>query len=359
MHYRTFYLYLSIVLLAGCSSATDGNVDRGSDPQPRGERVLAVDVNEAEGESYDAVVNRANSVGANTFSLSIGWDDIETAPGIYNPAVDLLAIANSYYPTRNASVALMVGPVDTNNDRLPSDLKGKAFDDSVVVNRYKRLLDYLFSKIPDLDLAVLAIGNEVDFFLANDLEAWAAYKRFFDETSSYARQLRPGLNVGVKVTLAGLRGVRKEEARVLNEKSDAILTTHYPLNADFTVQDPSVVDADFDQVVELYPNRSIWFMELGYPSSPVCNSSEEKQGEFIREVFSAWDKHRGKIDYISFGIMSDRSQGAIDELSRYYGLNDQIFLEYLRTLGLRTYPNGGEDKVSWAVLKEEAVKRGW
>ncbi|MGE3799941.1 MAG: hypothetical protein AB7H80_02860 [Candidatus Kapaibacterium sp.] len=359
MHYHTLYLYLSIVLLAGCSSSTDGNVDRDSEPQRRGERILAVDVNEAEGESYDAVVNRANSVGANTFSLSIGWDDLETAPGIYNPAIDLLAIANAYYPTRSASVALMIGPIDTNNDRFPSDLKGKPFDDSAVVNRYKRLLDYIFSKIPDLDLAVLAIGNEVDVFLGNDVEAWATYQRFFKETASYARQLRPGLKVGVKVTLAGLRGTREKQARILNEKSDVILTTHYPLNGDFTVQDPSVISADFNQVVELYPNRSIWFMELGYPSSPVCNSSEEKQGEFIREVFSAWDKHREEINYISFGIMSDRSQEAVEEFARYYGLNDQIFLEYLRTLGLRTYPNGGEDKVSWAVLKEESAKRGW
>jgi len=91
---------------------------------------------------------------------------------------------------------------------------------------------------------------------------------------------------------------------MLNEKSDLLLTTHYPLNNDCTMQDPSVIQSIFNKIVAEYSAQPICFMELGYVSSPICN-------------------------------------------------------EYLRTLGLRTYPNGGQDKKSWIALEEEAEKRGW
>ena len=151
----------------------------------------------------------------------------------------------------------------------------------------------------------------------------------------------------------------KEQAIALNEKSDLLLTTYYPLNSDFTMQAPSVVNDVFDEIVAEYSTQPIWFMELGYASSSICNSSDEKQAEFIRQAFKGWDKHHDRIEYISFSIMSDRSQESVEEFGRYYGLSDQVFLEYLRTLGLRTYLNGGEDKEGWRVLKEEAEKRGW
>ena len=351
-------IFLTSAIFGGCGSST-GMDDDTEKVEPRGNRILTIDVNEAEGETYDDVINRANSVGAEIFSISIQWDELETAPEVYSPTVDLLGIANLYYPPRNAKVALMIGPIDTNNDRLPSDLKGKPYDDTAVINRYKRLLDYVFSKIPEVDLALLSIGNEVDGTLGSNPDTWRAYKRFFDEVSVYARSLRPGLKVGVKVTFGGLTGSMKEHAVALNEKSDLVLTTHYPLNHDFTMQDPSVVNDVFDEIVAEYSTHPIWFMELGYASSSLCNSSDQKQGEFIREVFKGWDKHHQRIEYISFSIMSDRSQESVEEFGRYYGLSDQVFLEYLRTLGLRTYPNGGEDKEGWRILKEEAKKRGW
>ncbi len=351
-------LVLSYLLL-GCNSPVDQTPENLSNPVPRGDRILVVDANEAEAEAYSHVVARLQSIGVNRFNLSIQWDELETSPGTYQPAVNLLEIANAYYPEINAPVSLMIGPIDTNNDRRPNDLQGKAFDDLIVIQRFRALLDYIFTQIPNLELNVLSIGNEVDALLGVNQDAWRAYTNFFQEARAYAKQLRPGLRVGVKVTHSGLTGTAANLAQTLNTESDVILTTYYPLKEDFTVEDPSVIEPAFANISAQYPTRPIWFMELGYPSSTACNSSEEKQAEFVRESFKAWDNHHKQITYISFSIMTDRSQESVDTYGQYYGISDVRFLEFLRTLGLRSWASEGQDKKGWIALKEEAAMRGW
>lgn len=346
-------------LLFGCSAPVDQSPVSLNDAVPRGDRILVVDANEAEGETYGSVVARSQSIGVHRFNLSIQWDELETSPGTYQPAVNLLGIANTYYPEINAQISLMIGPIDTNNDRRPSDLQGRAFDDPVVIQRFRALLDYVFTQIPNLELNVLSIGNEVDALLGMNQDAWRAYTTFLQEAQAYAQQLRPGLRVGVKVTHNGLTGAAANLAQTLNTESDVILTTYYPLKEDFTVEEPSVVEPAFASISAQYPTRPIWFMELGYPSSTACNSSEEKQAEFIRESFKAWDNHHKQITYISFSIMTDRSQESVDAYGQYYGVSDVRFLEFLRTLGLRSWPSEGQDKKGWIALKEEAAIRGW
>jgi hypothetical protein len=289
--------------------------------------------------------------------LSIGWEDIETAPGVYAPVFDYLAVANDYYPARDARIALMIGPIDTNVERLPADLKGRALDDPEVIARYRALLDHVFATIPDLELELLAIGNEIDIALGADTDRWEEYRRFYADVSDYARTLRPGTRVGVKMTLSGLTGPMAQRAAAINAESDLILVTHYPLNGDFTVRDPEEIGDDIDKLVATVPDKPIHFLELGYPSGAANNSSEGKQAEFIRETFQAWDRYAARIPFIAFGIMTDRSQSEVESYADYYGIDDEAFLEFLRTLGLRT--NDGEDKPSWTALAAELDARGW
>ena len=43
----------------------------------------------------------------------------------------------------------------------------------------------------------------------------------------------------------------------------------------------------------------------------------------------------------------------------YYGITDTIFTEYLRTLGVRTYPGNGTNKVAYEAIKCELNVRNW
>ncbi|MHC4405091.1 MAG: hypothetical protein ACYTG0_36050, partial [Planctomycetota bacterium] len=163
---------------------------------------------------------------------------------------------------------------------------------------------------------------------------------------------------------AGMDGYLKkntEELQNLNQYADIVLANYFPMGGHIdghaAVEDPSVVDRDFSQLVGLYPDKSINFMEIGYPTSPFLGSSEEKQAEFIRQVFKAWDKYEGRIYHMHFNSLHDLRPSHVRKMSEIYHSSDKALLEYLATGGLRTVD--GKDKQAFKVLKEELRKRKW
>lgn len=357
-------LSIGLLLLAslGCGETTpcvESTPAGATTTVPAGNRILEIDVTTPEDDDYDAAMEIVKKAGAQAVSLSIFWDDIETAPGEYNPDPNWLAVANAYYPAQNVRVSLTLGVIDTTANRLPADLTDKPFDDPSVIERYQRLLDYVFSQIPDLNLTSLSIGNEVDIYLGGDAALWRQYQTFYEAAAAYAQSRQPGLDVGVKATYDGLMGYAGDYLTALNQSSDVIMMTYYPLNGDFTVEAPTVVASDVDAITSKYAGRPIFILEAGYPSGPDCDSSETKQAEFVRQVFAAWDAHADQIQLISFAWLTDLPPSSVDEMEDYYGLSDHRFGEYLRTLGLRTYPGSGADKKAFTVLKTEAESRGW
>ncbi|MFQ6121108.1 MAG: hypothetical protein ACE5KE_14630 [Methanosarcinales archaeon] len=120
----------------------------------RGDRLLGISITEGS-VGFDKSFAMAQDVGIQFIELPLNWDEIETSPGKYGN--QFLNIANSYYPSVNTKVLLTINPIDTNTLHLPTDLIDKDFDDPEVIERYKRLMDYVFSQIPDLDLIAVSL----------------------------------------------------------------------------------------------------------------------------------------------------------------------------------------------------------
>lgn len=135
--------------------------------------------------------------------------------------------------------------------------------------------------------------------------------------------------------------------------------TYYPLNPDFTVRPADVVANDFAALVLQYPHKPIYLMELGYPGGALCNSSLQKQSAFITAAFNAWDDYRDEIKMINLTWLHDLSSDGIQTLANYYEIDHPNFVEYLATLGLRTYAGSGADKPAFTTLQTEAAARGW
>jgi hypothetical protein len=356
----------SLAVLAavlGCGGAAESTASSqatpapASAPAPRGERRLGIDVTEAAGEGYDRALQVARQAGMQFTSLSVAWDDLEPMPGVFAPDPNYLAIANLYYPAQSIPLALTITPIDTNRTRLPADLQGRAFDDPEVIARFEGLLDYVMTQIPGVEIAVLAIGNEVDLTLGSDADAWRRYQVFFEAAAAHARGLRPGVPVGTKLTMGGLTGETRERAQELNARADIILGTYYPLHRDFGVRPPRVVHEDLAAIATEYSGRRIALLEAGYPSSDLLESSEALQAEFVREIFGAWDEHAAQIEMLNFTWLTDAPEASVDEWERYYGLSDRRFAAYLATLGLRR--RDGTSKAALEALASEAHGRGW
>ncbi len=339
-------------LLPGCGGAPEPE----SDVVARGERLLGISISDRADGDFGTAYAQARAAGMQVTSLSLAWDDLETAPGVYAPDPDFLAIAASFYPTGGTKLVLGINPIDTNVRRVPSHLAGLAWDDTRLISAFKALLDWALPRAAPLDLVALSIGNEIDATLATPAD-WTAFQTFWREVAAHARTLRPGLRVSSKVTYAGLTGPLADEAAALNAHTDLVLTTYYPLNADFTTQPASAVEDALAEVATRYPGRRIAFAEIGAPSSSMCGSSLEHQAAFVRAAFRAWDRHADQIELLEFTWMHDISSGAIDTYEAYYGVSDPCFLAYLGTLGLKKHD--GEDKPAWLTLREEAGQRGW
>lgn len=370
---RIFRLLLILTLTAGvclaCDESNQHSVNTNEetpadapileDPLPKGQRILELDANPPEEGDYDQAMNLAQELGAESIRLSVYWDEIEIEPGLYQPDPNWLAIANQYYSAQGFSISLVISVLDTTEIRLPDDLEGKEFSDPEVISRFQGLLEYVHTQLPDVKLISLAIGNEIDGVLGNDPDAWQAYQIFYDSCADFAGEKFPGVPVSTKVTFEGLIGPMKKETLAIFENSEVVMTTYYPLQGDFLVKDPETIHQDFQILVDLFPDKQIHITEIGYPSSEVNDSSQSKQARFIQEMFLAWDEHADQIPVLSYSWLSDLPAESVTALESYYGLKNQAFGEFLRSLGLRTYPGSGENKQGYDVFQREADSRGW
>jgi len=351
------------VLLAGCGeqknqpAVPDQNFSPipAVNPLPKGDRLLGIAVQEAQGLNYATAFAIAKDAGLDFVELSLQWDVVETSPGVFDDT--WLNLANSFYPSQKTKIALNFNSIDTVKDRRPADLQGKAFNDPVVIERYNKALVHVLEKLKDSELASLAVGNEIDVFLGNNAQKYGEYSEFVKKTREFAKTKKPELKVGAKATFDGLVGENSGKLKELEKNTDALLVTYYGINSDFTVKEPGKVIEDFDKITALYPEKEIYFLEAGYPSSEFLESSFQKQASFVNEVFKAWDKHKSQVKALNFDWMHDLSESAISQNASYYGSSDKKFTEFIGTLGFRTFD--GKDKPAFKQLKAETKARAW
>ena len=326
-------------------------------PVARGNRVLGLDVNPAADGNYENAIALAKRAGAQTVSLTIHWEDIEVAPGVYRPQENLLAIANAFYPPHGLQVDLFLVTMDPMGKHVPADLRNLPMNDSRVITRFKLFLNYVFTQIPNLKCNFLVLGSEIDLGLDTNTTQWSQYEAFVKAARSHIVLRKPGLKVGVSATFQALTGVYRPQLQRMNP--DGVFVSYYPLRSTFAVQEPTAVATDFQRLISLHPGKLIYVEQIGYPSSAVVESSEVKQRDFYIEVFKTWDRYASTIRSITFTWLHDISTSQADEFSLYYGVPLPEFSAMLGSLGLRTYAGAGEDKAAFVALQEEARKRGW
>ncbi len=336
---------------------------------PKGDRILAYQVDPAENMNYDTDFGLAKDACMESIHFSSKWSDYDSSSGNFDATyiANFLDIINIYMPANGTKVELQIAPVNTNVLELPTDLMSTPFDDPVLINRFKTLLDTVFTHLPDLELSALNIGNESDIYFGTDANLYNEFGVFLDSVIPYAKQLYfnihgEELNVGTTLTYDGLTSpLTAPLCAAMNANRDIVAVTYYPLESNFHMEPTSVVSGDFDALVNLYPdvNQPIYFVECGYASSAVCSSSEAQQADFYTEVFNAWDNHYDNIKYLTIFKTTDWSQADIQIFEQYYGISDPAFLEYLRTLGVRTWAGDGTDKLAFDRIKCELNDRNW
>jgi len=348
--YRPLLLSVLSVTLVGNAYAQeiDGGAAAAEEP-----RLLGIGINEGS-IGFEKAFAAARSAGVQFVEIPNAWDDIEKKPGEFSN--QWLDIADTYYPTVNVSLVISLNPIDTNKLRMPADLRDKRLDDPQVIQRYNAAADYILSRAKKARVIAFAIGNEIDATLGSDLKKWQEYERFFRATSAHVRSAHPELPIGTKIQLRALVGTTSPMARTVNEHADVVLTTYYPLDETFHIKSSDLIGHDFNALFNQYPNIPIYMLEAGCPSSELLGSSEERQSEFVAQVFKVWDAHT-QLKAVNFIWLHDISKADVESFTKYYGVGERGFAEYLGSLGLRRHD--GTDKKAFMTLKREAAKRSF
>jgi len=336
---------------------------------PKGDRTLGWQIGVSENNIYDSAFAYTETACIDVAHMFLQWSRLEPDTGAFDDIVinDFLNNINIYFPWHNTKVEFQIAVTNTVAKETPSELLSVDFADPIMIDRFKRLLDTVFTHIPDIELVALNIGNESGILFGTDAAEYDSFKTFLDSVAPYAKQLYQNihgtdLNVGTAFTFDKLTDPTTQAlCESVNATRDIISVTYYPLNSDFTMDSPTVVSSDFADLVAIYSDtlKPIHFVECGYSSSAVCNSSEALQAEFYTNVFEAWDTQYDHIKFLSIFQSTDWSYDRVDTLALYYGINDPIFKEFLRALGTRTWPGNGTDKLSYDRILCELDVRDW
>ncbi len=336
---------------------------------PKGDRIFAWQVDMAQNNNYDSAYAYAQTGCMESIHLFFTWSSIENSNGNFNTSyiANTLDIIDIYHPAYGIKAELQIATLNTVAKETPSDLLLVNFDTPIMINRFKGFLDTLFTHIPNLELTALNIGNEANIYWGTDATKYSQYKTFLDSVIPYAKQLYfnlhgTDLKVGTTFTFDGLTSASTSAlCKSVNDSLDIVSLTYYPLNPDFTMEAPSVVSNDFANLISIYSDtlQPIYFAECGYASSDSCNSSNLQQALFFQNVFTSWDTYYDNIKYLTIFKTTDWSQQEVNDFAVYYGISDNIFLEYLRTLGVRTWNNDGTNKFAYETILCELSDRGW
>jgi len=110
-------------------------------------------------------------------------------------------------------------------------------------------------------------------------------------------------------------------------------------------------------MVDLAKGRPLILQEVGYPSSAILSSSDQKQAQFVTQVFRAWKANGNRIPFLNFFLLHDLPTQSCIELAKYYGLpSDRNFQSFLCSLGLRQ--SDGRPKLAWTSLMDAVRKVG-
>ncbi len=334
---------------------------------PKGSRLLGLDFSDpAEDGRWRGDLSQ--ELGAEAAPLTVGWNTLETSPGVFTAGVTPLDIANLVFPQRDLRASLTVGPITGGVLTLPDDLKSAVesgrmrLNDPVIVNRFTALLAWIHGRMPAVSLVSIQLGDGVDQFLVRaPAYFWSDYGEFIRAVSAQVRTLWPGVPVGFTATQAGLVDPSTADLLAsLNSLADVVSVSYRPHTAEYFAIDPAQVRSDVERVIARYYPKPIYFQSIAYPSAPVTGSSEVRQSQFLYAFFDVWDRWAAQIPYAAFGRLSDESDARAQfEAIALGGAPSAAVVAYIRSLGLRTFAGAGADKAAYRTLRTLAFNRGW
>ena len=186
-------LLILVIAIQSCSKKTDGSdivIDRGgslyacdSHATEKGSRRFGMDIlNQYSGGSYMTDFQTLKSIGGNYQTLHLTWSSLEGAgsdftSGDFTDPSNALQTFSNLASSDGIKLALTIRPIDATGKTVPSDLASTRFSAANMKTRFKALVDYIITRIPQNNLVSIMIGNEIDNYNpGSDTNFWRNLK---------------------------------------------------------------------------------------------------------------------------------------------------------------------------------------
>jgi hypothetical protein len=362
----------SVLVLAtyvvGCGSnsgtkATDAAAISDSRPAdapvdaPPVHRQLGLEIEAPGSATQGQEIAVAMPFGVDAIPLTIPWSTIEPGGSGYDMAVvALLNEGMTYYRSLGLHVMLSIPAVDTVAVSIPSDLGSDALDSTEVTTRAQAMITEVLAQCGS-ELEYLVLSNEVDINLADGSPTWAQLDALTAAEVTKVKALRPDVQSGVSVTSSALLASPPNGSAVAAlEANDVAFLTYYDAG-NFGAASSAGVAADMTTIVAAV-SKPVVFKELGYATGSDLGGSDAGQVQFVTDAFTAWDANASRVPLLVYSRMFDGSGSDCQAEANAYGEgSNAAFVEFLCTLGLRTY--GDQAKPAWTTFTQAASARTW
>lgn len=270
--------------------------------------------------------------GMDAFAFYVDWTELEPKPGQYE--LDELEASLVWLDRLGIQPLLNISFIDIDDLTLPDDLLNEggdglagnvAFDDPIVVDRLKGLLDEVAPLLIDHGGFLLLLGNEVDTYFNEGLSVDPeAYARLIDAARSHVHIMNPELAVGV--TLTGMEILDEGDIfQLLRSSTDIIPFNFYPIDwwsEDwFTVFELEDIPGYIDRFMQIYGDAPVVIQELGCPSAEANGSTLEYQAQCFEVMFDALQAY-ANVRYVTVFTLFDWDEATCDEVVDLFGLTE-------------------------------------
>jgi len=261
----------------------------------------------------DSLQSQAITAGQDFTRIQFGWEDLESAPGVFNIG-DLMAALDAAAATQQ-SIFLSLTTLDTGSLTIPADLmsanasttaRGIELDGAEIRARFHAFLDWLIPELANYNVWGIAIANESSTNFAS-VDQMAA-TNFLVDGVNYVRSVDPDLAVTVTIVGEFFDPDVERFANDLMPQLDFAMFNFYCLDGQTLLASDSMHWATaVDKQIEVAAGREIIYQELGCPAGyadlggpsqpvPVIGSSVQLQDDFfgfmVNEII-ARDELRG------------------------------------------------------------------